>query len=226
MTYDTLVWHYTATYEDQDIGAVEIDRMHRARGWSGIGYHMVVRIDGRVETGRALDRMGSHVKGQNARKLGCVYVGGLRRATGPNIGHDTRTDAQRAAMARLTQDMLARFPIKRVCGHMDLAATQCPAFDVGRWWQEVNGLHISRPAPIDHTRPVLSYPTIRRGSRGAAVEALQRALSDLGLAPHGGADGVFGPATDARVRAFQRDKRLTVDGIVGPATWAEIYRSK
>jgi N-acetylmuramoyl-L-alanine amidase len=227
MTFDTLTWHYTATYEDQDIGAAEIDRMHRARGWSGIGYHRVVRLDGRIEEGRPLTRMGSHVLGQNARNLGLVYIGGLRRVTGPDIGADTRTDRQKEAMAKLTRDMLARFPtIKRIVGHMDLAATQCPGFNVGRWWGEVNGIHNSRPSPIDIAKPVVSYPVLRRGSRGNAVVTLQRELANLGFAPRGGVDGIFGPATDDAVRRFQISRRIANDGIVGPATWAEIYRSK
>jgi N-acetylmuramoyl-L-alanine amidase len=223
MTFDTLVWHYTATYEDQDIGAAEIDRMHKARGWSGIGYHMVVRMDGRIEPGRPLTRMGSHVLGQNPGKLGCVYIGGLRRATGPNIGLDTRTAAQRRAMADLTFDMIKRFPtIKRVCGHMDLARTQCPGFDVQGWWRECQTGRPVSPVPPDAARPVVSYPTLRRGSRGQAVRELQGHLNRLGFSA-GIADGIFGAITDAAVRRFQASRRLVTDGIVGPATWAAIF---
>jgi len=51
--------------------------------------------------------------------------------------------------------------------------------------------------------------------RGDDVTALQRALRVE-------ADGVFGPATDNAVRAFQTEKGLTSDGIVGPATRAAL----
>ena len=35
-------------------------------------------------------------------------------------------------------------------------------------------------------------------------------------------DGIFGPKTEAAVKSFQRGKGLTVDGIVGPRTWAAL----
>ena len=54
--------------------------------------------------------------------------------------------------------------------------------------------------------------TIKRGSRGEEVKALQRRLSLL-------ADGIFGPLTEEAVREFQRRYGLTVDGIVGVQTW-------
>jgi N-acetylmuramoyl-L-alanine amidase len=222
MRFDTLVWHYTATYEDQDIGAVEIDAMHKARGWSQIGYHKVIRLDGTVEDGRPLTVMGSHVGGQNSGKLGCVYVGGLRRATGPNVGFDTRTDAQKRAMVELTLAMLNQFPtIQRVVGHKDLAATQCPGFDVKAWWGSIKTGVPVRPVPPDATAPVVSYPVIRRGSRGKTVQVLQVELNNRGARLV--ADGVFGPATDRAVRDFQRSQRLEQDGIVGPATWAALF---
>jgi resuscitation-promoting factor RpfB len=56
---------------------------------------------------------------------------------------------------------------------------------------------------------------LKRGSRGAAVVALQRRL-------HVPADGVFGGHTLRAVRRFQRRAHLTVDGIVGPRTAAAL----
>ncbi|WP_284143281.1 L,D-transpeptidase family protein [Metabacillus flavus] len=63
-----------------------------------------------------------------------------------------------------------------------------------------------------------SGDTLKKGSRGDAVAELQRKLTDLGFST-GGIDGVFGSATDKAVRAFQKSKGLTADGIAGPATW-------
>ncbi len=40
-----------------------------------------------------------------------------------------------------------------------------------------------------------------------------------------GTDGKFGKATENAVKAFQRDQELTVDGIVGPATWAMLQKN-
>ena len=44
--------HCAATRADMDIGAADIDRWHRQRGWRKIGYHYVIRRNGEVETGR------------------------------------------------------------------------------------------------------------------------------------------------------------------------------
>ena len=75
-----------------------------------------------------------------------------------------------------------------------------------------------RPAP---DAPTVSYPTIRRGSRGKAVRALQSALANLSF-PVGTIDCDFGPKTDAAVRAFQRAAGVDVAGIVGPMTWTAL----
>lgn len=144
-----IVHHYSATYPDQDIGAAEIDLMHRARGFSSIGYHYVIRRDGTIERGRPESQVGAHVKGHNANSIGICCIGGLDRRTGPNVGVDNRTPAQKAAAARLTRELLGRHPNARVVGHRDLGPTQCPAFDVAKWWAEVS----APPSVIDAVPP-------------------------------------------------------------------------
>lgn len=59
--------------------------------------------------------------------------------------------------------------------------------------------------------------TLREGSSGPAVTALQKQLQARGFPP-GAVDGIFGPGTAAAVIAFQRSEGLVPDGVVGPRT--------
>ncbi len=65
---------------------------------------------------------------------------------------------------------------------------------------------------------------LARGSRGAAVVALQTALARA-LGRPLAADGVFGPRTEAAVRAFQASAGLVADGVVGPLTVAALEQA-
>lgn len=62
------------------------------------------------------------------------------------------------------------------------------------------------------------------GDTGHAVESLQGALIAHGydLDPYGGADGIFGAGTERRVKEYQRDHDLSVDGVVGAETWGSL----
>ncbi len=62
---------------------------------------------------------------------------------------------------------------------------------------------------------------LRKGSRGDEVQQLQTDLTAAGF-PVGAVDGVFGPATEAAVTAFQAARGLDADGVVGPQTWAAL----
>jgi hypothetical protein len=53
---------------------------------------------------------------------------------------------------------------------------------------------------------------LKKGTRGKEVKQLQEYLEI-------GADGVFGPGTEAAVKKWQKENSLVTDGIVGPKTW-------
>jgi putative chitinase len=57
---------------------------------------------------------------------------------------------------------------------------------------------------------------LKNGSRGEEVKQLQTLL---GL----GADGIFGPGTEAKVKEWQAANGLTADGIVGDGTWGKMF---
>ena len=130
-TIDKIVIHYTATadswYADRPIAdkVTEIDRWHKARGWSGFGYHYLIDKDGAIAEGRPLEKIGAHARGHNARSIGICYVGNSRP-----------TPEQFTALAKLITDLQARFslPNDAIMGHRDVGSTDCPGFDVGEWW--------------------------------------------------------------------------------------------
>lgn len=79
---------------------------------------------------------------------------------------------------------------------------------------------LPRPKPAaktSHPAKPETRPTIRRGSAGADVRHAQVRLNAHGARLQ--ADGHFGPSTEAAVKAFQKKRKLSADGVVGPATW-------
>jgi len=56
---------------------------------------------------------------------------------------------------------------------------------------------------------------LRKGCRGEGVKMMQEAL---GI----GADGIFGPGTERKLKEWQTSKGLVADGIAGPATLGEL----
>lgn len=76
----------------------------------------------------------------------------------------------------------------------------------------------------------IELTVLRKGSEGEEVKTLQRLLLALGYEMKSasgkkyGADGDFGGATEAAVKAFQRAKGLEDDGIVGKNTWNKLLR--
>lgn len=68
-------------------------------------------------------------------------------------------------------------------------------------------------------------PTLRVGSRDEDVKELQTLLIKAGYnCEKYGADGKFGNSTLEAVKAFQADRGLAVDGVVGTKTWTELNK--
>ena len=123
-----LVVHCTATRLSQRVSVEDIDRWHKAKGWSGIGYHWYVDRDGHIFPGRSEREAGAHVKGYNHCSIGICYEGGLDEQ---GNSADTRTPAQKAALLFIIKDLKQSYPNAIVLGHRDFPGVHkdCPCFD-------------------------------------------------------------------------------------------------
>lgn len=215
---DFLVVHVTATPPSRDIGPREVDAMHRAKGWSGIGYHFVIRRSGKVESGRPVNQVGAHVAGWNSVSLGVSLVGGVDEKGRPQ---DNRTAEQTLALKQLLAELAKKYPHAKICGHRDLSPDKdgdgiiephehikaCPCFDAIPWAAE-NGL------PAAAIRGVWNAvaPSIHELAAPDARNAyLQTLLARAGYA-FGPIDGVVGKRTRNAIEQFQRWEGLPLSG--------------
>jgi len=133
---DKIILHCAATKEGHNIKTETIKSWHvKGRGWSDIGYHFVIELDGSVKTGRPIERIGAHVQGHNTGSIGVCYVGGIDADKKPK---DTRTEAQRDAMDELISSLLEQYPGATVHGHNEFSAKACPSFDVAKEYGHLN----------------------------------------------------------------------------------------
>lgn len=124
---DKIIIHCSDSPLGRDDSAADIDRWHKAKGWRKIGYHFVIRLDGTIETGREIDEVGAHCKGQNTHSIGICYIGG-RGADGKPA--DTRTEKQRSALRSLVEYLRERYGYLEVYGHRYFDNSKaCPCFN-------------------------------------------------------------------------------------------------
>jgi N-acetyl-anhydromuramyl-L-alanine amidase AmpD len=139
---NAVVIHHTGTLEDADVSADEIDCTHKGLGWTGIGYHYVIRKDGTIERGRPHSAIGAHAYGRNSDTIGIALSG--------NFELTEPTPQQIESTALLTAHLTYRYEIPldatHILGHRDINATACPGRNLGRmlptiigkaiWYQE------------------------------------------------------------------------------------------
>ena len=139
-----IVWHTSATPPSQDIGAAQIQVMHKARGFDDIGYGMVIRRDGRCELGEDLKKRGAHVKGLNSVSVGICMIGGVDE---DGNAENNYTPEQWAAAKHVYEFFTLLWPDAEHVGHRDLSpdlnrdgrvqrnefVKDCPCFSVQQW---------------------------------------------------------------------------------------------
>lgn len=215
-----IIVHCTATPEGRIVTVADIDAWHRARGWSGIGYHRVIGLNGERWQGRALEKIGAHCEGHNIGTIGVVYVGGLSRDG--RDAKDTRSTAQRKALLEELIDLRDRFKIQKVSGHNEYANKACPCFNASAEYD-----HLFEGRSKDFY-PVLDR-VLLRGRTGNDVYTWIDRLMDwrqlTGAAVILRPGNVFDHRVEMETIAFQKARGIVADGKVGPQTIAEMDRA-
>ena len=134
-----IIVHCTATKEGVNQTVEQIRKYHTAkppmgRGWSDIGYHYVVYLDGTIHEGRNVNISGAHCTGHNANSIGVVYVGGL---DAKGNAKDTRTNAQKNGLLKLLKDLKKLYPKATIHGHREYAQKACPCFDAKKEYNNI-----------------------------------------------------------------------------------------
>lgn len=131
-----IIVHCSDTPAGRDDRAADIRRWHvDGNGWTDIGYHYVVCLDGSVEAGRDPIIAGAHCTGHNAQSIGVCYVGGRDANTGKPA--DTRTEEQKRSLVLLLRYLRTKYPDAKIYGHRDFARKACPCFDAKTEYQDL-----------------------------------------------------------------------------------------
>ena len=124
-----IIIHCSATVEGVNVSTATIKSWHvKGRGWSDIGYHFIIGLDGAIDYGRPISRQGAHTKGENADSIGICYIGGL---SDKKRAKDTRTEAQKKALIKILKTLTHIYPNATIHSHFEYANKSCPCFNAG-----------------------------------------------------------------------------------------------
>ena len=121
-----IIIHCSATPESRKTSAEEIKSWHLERGFSDIGYHYIVHLDGSISYGRNIDKIGAHSRGQNKMSIGVCYIGGLDECLDAK---DTRTPQQKESLLILLKTLKKLHSKAVIYGHRDFSEKACPSFN-------------------------------------------------------------------------------------------------
>jgi hypothetical protein len=96
----------------------EVQRLHRGRGWSDIGYHFVIAPSGRIFAGRPTDALGAHAVGHNRGAIGVALAG--------DFEVEKPTEAALHSLDFLRARLVSGGEVVPLLAHRDLADTECP----------------------------------------------------------------------------------------------------
>ena len=183
----------------KNCSADDIHRWHLSNGWSGAGYHFLVRKDGKVYRLRPEDKVGAHAYGANYNSLGICFEGDYMQEDMP--------EAQKEAGQELVAYLKNKYKISTVQKHKDVCVTSCPG-DKFPFDQIANETGESKPS-----------------KEKGKIAIIQTSLNEkYGL--NISVDNIYGNETKkALVKGLQTElnkqfgSKLAVDGIFGTNTY-------
>jgi N-acetylmuramoyl-L-alanine amidase len=131
---DSIIIHCAATKASMDIGYDEIRKWHvDQNGWDDVGYHFIIRRNGKLEKARPEGYSGAHAPSHNSRSIGICLVGGMAEDGGPE---NNFTLEQFLTLKDLVNMIMDKYSdITEVLGHCDVQDNKpnCPGFNVKEW---------------------------------------------------------------------------------------------
>ena len=134
-----IIIHCTATPEDRHTTVEDVRRWHLDRGWSDIGYHFLIYLDGSLHEGRPVEKQGAHCKGHNKESIGIAYVGGIDKVNFKP--KDTRTEEQKEALIYILEYLKIQHPEAIIYGHNDFASKACPSFNAAKEYENITKMY-------------------------------------------------------------------------------------
>ena len=184
--------------------AEDIHRWHLNNGWSGAGYHFLVRKDGKIYRLRPEDKVGAHAYGSNYNSLGICFEGNYMEEDMPGI--------QKEAGKELVAYLKNKYGITTVQRHKDVCATSCPG----------DKFPFEEIANSEKKEEIISKPQEEVKGKVAEVQKILNERYGLNI----GVDNIYGNETKrALVKGLQTElnkqygRGLSVDRIFGNNTY-------
>lgn len=178
-----IVVHCTATPSNwrpsdtpkQRVAAIK-DYHVNGRGWSDIGYHILIDRDGSILPGRPIARAGAHVAGRNANTIGVSLFGGIDGGVDDDF-NENFTEAQDKALREVIAALQKKYgPNLHLSGHSEYANKACPTFNPRKWYTEgAKTTPVEDPKgkpPVDVDDSEVSYSADYRRMRWRAAQAI------------------------------------------------------
>ena len=189
----------------KNCSAEDIHRWHLNNGWSGAGYHFLVRKDGTIYRLRPEDKVGAHAYGSNYNSLGICFEGDY-------MEEDMSAEQIKAGQELVTY-LKHKYNITTVQKHKDVCATNCPG----------DKFPFDEIANSEASNEIISQP--QKNENKGNVARIQAILNDkygLSIA----VDNIYGNETKkSLVKGLQTElnkqfgSKLAVDGIFGTNTY-------